>query len=369
MKIERYRFQNGKWSSPPSPAPSGSLVFAFGCRRIADTSEAWEGLDTIARNGTLIGCSTAGEIFDAEVEEESVVVAALTFAHAEHRVASAKVEGPVASFLAGQSIAAELQREDLRAMVVFGDGVHVNGSELLRGLSAELSGEVVIAGGLSGDGDRFESTWTLLNDQRNQKEVVACGFYGESLHVRSVSGTGWDIFGPSRRVTRAEGNVLYELDGRPALELYDRYLGDLSAALPAAGLLFPLEIRKERVIRTIRGIDREAGSVTFAGDIPPGREVRLMKANFDRLVQGAEDAARELRSLADRPTFTLAISCVGRKLVLRERSEEEVEATLEMLPSGSSQIGFFSYGQLGPGEDGRCRLFNQSITLLALQEQ
>ena len=203
--------------------------------------------------------------------------------------------------------------------------------------------------------------------------VCAAGLYGERLSIGHGSRGGWDNFGPERLVTRAHANVLYELDGRPALELYKEYLGDLASGLPATGLLFPLALRThadddKSLVRTILAVDEATQSMTFAGDVPTGSLVRLMRANFDRLIDGASAAA----ALAARPdegeTLAIAISCVGRRLVLGERAEEEIEATLEALPAGTRQVGFYSYGEISPYGQGSCDLHNQTMTLTTIRE-
>jgi hypothetical protein len=176
-------------------------------------------------------------------------------------------------------------------------------------------------------------------------------------------------------ITRSEGNVLFELDGRPALDLYKQYLGERADELPAAALLFPLSLRREddaeRVVRTILSIDEEQQSMTFAGDMPEGAFAQLMRANFDRLVDGAADASCDARTSLGQAAgqiMSIAISCVGRRLVLGERAEEEVEATLEALPERTSQIGFYSYGELSPHASGPCQLHNQTMTLTTICE-
>src|SRR5262249_28678903 len=174
--------------------------------------------------------------------------------------------------------------------------------------------------------------------------VAAVGFYGDHVQIGHGSQGGWDIFGPERLVTRAHNNVLYELDGKPALELYERYLGDRASALPAAALLFPVALRtsewdSEPIVRTVLAVDEAQQSMTFAGDLPEGSRARLMHANLDRLVQGASHAAAGGAPVATPDgTLAIAISCVGRRLVLGERTEEEIEATLDALPLGSQQV-------------------------------
>jgi hypothetical protein len=205
--------------------------------------------------------------------------------------------------------------------------------------------------------------------------VVGVGLYGESLRVGYGSQGGWDSFGPARRVTRSRGNVLFELDGESALALYKSYLGDHASALPGSALLFPLLLEDpcggDGLVRTVLAVDEEAGSLTFAGDVPVGSQARLMKANFDRLIDGACSSASATSRGLDGTHAELAIliSCVGRKLVLRQRIEEEVEAVREVLPR-AVLAGFYSYGELCPqGSLGSCELHNQTMTITTLAEE
>ncbi len=261
-------------------------------------------------------------------------------------------------------------------MLVLSDGHYVNGSRLVSGLNAVLPDSVVVTGGLAGDGDRFERTWVLKDGRPHSGLVSAVGFYGEHVKIRHGSKGGWDIFGIERRVTRSEGHVLYELDGRPALQLYKEYLGERAAGLPATAMLFPLALRADpsdtkSIVRTALDIDEANDAMIFAGDIPQGYLAQLMRANFDRLIDGASEAALMTRNgdPPNSPILSIAISCVGRRLVLGERSEEELEATLDILPERVQQIGFYSYGEISPYATGHCDLHNQTMTLTMISEE
>lgn len=325
-----------------------------------------------------MGCSTAGEIHGCEISDASMAVAAVRFDHTPIRTAHAAVHSPIDSYAAGHAIAAQLREPSLRGVLVLSDGLNVNGSELVKGLNDTLGEAVVVTGGRAGDGTHFKRTWVLKDRTPQSGYVTAVGFYGDHVRLGHGSKGGWDKFGPERLVTKSIGNVLYELDGRPALQLYKEYLGDRAAGLPATGLLFPLAIRTSQaegkvLVRTILAVDEATQSMTFAGDIPEGVFAQLMRANFDRLIQGASEAAtltfdHHNGSPSDSPTLSIAISCVGRRLVLGERTEEEIEATLEILPKGSRQIGFYSYGEISPYKSGACDLHNQTMTLTTIAE-
>jgi hypothetical protein len=386
MEIALVAFHADRGWSAPLPALDGpqTLVVVFGASRYLDDPAPLLEARAALSQAQWIGCSTAGEIFGAKIYDDSLALAIVRFS-AEKTTRLRGMIAPIAaateSFATGAAIGAALAGEGLRGVFVLSDGLKVNGTELVRGLSSGLPAEVVVTGGLAGDGDRFARTWVLGGDAAPRVDhVAAIAFYGDDVRIGHGFKGGWDAFGPRRTVTRSAGNVLFELDGRPALQLYKEYLGERASGLPATGLLFPLALSGEdagrTIVRTILAIDEATDALIFAGDIPTGARAQLMKANFDRLIEGAEAAgegARATLGLAggEAPVggvLTLAISCVGRRLVLGERCEEEVEATLEALPAGAQQIGFYSYGELSPHASGGCELHNQTMTLTTICE-
>jgi hypothetical protein len=380
MKLVTYSYEGGSgWKVRPSADldSASTLVMAFGATEVIDKPEALDDLRATFPRSLVVGCSTAGEIHGTQIHDGSVSVAVASFDKTRLGYAQASVESAAGSRAAGEALARSLVGPELRAVLVLSDGLNVNGTELVGGLNAVLPDGVVVTGGLAGDGDRFKRTWVIAEGGARSNVVTAVGFYGDDVRVGHGSKGGWDIFGPERLVTRSEGNVLFELDGRPALELYKSYLGDRAAGLPATGLLFPLSLRsnddkdQKRLVRTILAVDEATQSLTFAGDIPTGSRAQLMRANFDRLVEGAADAAIMTGAADDAqgPVLSVAISCVGRRLVLGERTEEEIEATLDALPPGAQQVGFYSYGELSPFASGRCDLHNQTMTLTTISER
>jgi len=370
------------WTSPrgwPAALPDldspSTLVVAFGDRSLEAEREPLDELLAAYPESVITGCSTSGEIAGTRLCDSAVSVAIVRFERTRLVRAAADVRVASGSATAGSALASQLNAADLRAVFVLSDGLQVNGSDLVRDLVGGLGADVVVTGGLAGDGDRFERTWVIDNGELRAGRAVAVGFYGESLEVGYGSQGGWGIFGPERTVTRSEGNVLYELDGKPALAVYRRYLGDLASGLPATALLFPLAVRSERegeqLVRTVLAVDEEAQTMTFAGDVPQGWLAQLMRASPGRLVDGAATAAGMSAPIAANggPTLGIAISCVGRRLVLGERTEEEIEATFESLPERSELVGFYSYGEIAPGATGFCDLHNQTMTVTTLAER
>ena len=354
---------------------AGTVLFIFAGTRCQVLEQA---LGDLRRNFPLahwVGCSTAGEIFGRTLNDDSLVVAIVRFAKTRVRSLQERIAPGSGAFEAGRNIARALVEPDLKGVFVLADGLAVNGSELAKGLAGELPAGLPVSGGLAADGDRFGGTWVIADRVPQAEHVVAVGFYGDHVGIACNNQGGWDVFGPEREVTRSAGNVLHTLDGQPALALYRKYLGERAGELPAAGLLFPLAIRNEQeadglTVRTILAIDEAEQSITFAGDIPQGGFVRMMRANRDRLIDGATGAADGVcpASGTAGETLCIAISCIGRRLVLGQRCEEEIEAVLDTLPQPCRMVGYYSYGELSPLSSGRCDLHNQTMTLTLIWE-
>lgn len=353
------------------------LLLVFGAVDYFRDTGLADAVRAVAPQAALLGCSTAGEISPAGVADGSCVITALRFADSRVRAASTVLDGMGDSGAAGQRIGEQLAGDGLRAILLFGPGVAINGSALVDGVAGVVGQEIPITGGLAGDGGAFRETFTVDAAGTANSRVVAVGLYGDSLFFTHGSYGGWEPFGPARKVTRCVGNVLYELDGEPALAVYKRYLGEHAAGLPASGLLFPFAMlgaqRDELgLIRTILGVDEASGSLTLAGEIHQDGYLKLMHASTDRLVGGAEQAAEAaLSGLAGAvPTLALLVSCVGRKLVMGGRVDEEVEAVVEMLGRHAVPTGFYSYGEISPfAPAGACRLHNQTMTVTCFGER
>jgi hypothetical protein len=371
------------WTAPGGWQPTAGqglgataqLVLLFGSRELLQSGQCWGEARARYPGARVVGCSTAGEIAGTRVLDDSVVATAVAFAHTEVRVGRVSLSEFGSSEEAGRALARSLEPAGLVHVLVLSDGLRVNGTELVKGLSEQLPRGIAATGGLSGDGSRFERTLVGVDGDVAEGTVAAVGFYGPRLRVGYGSLGGWDPFGPERVITRSRGNVLYEMDGCSALQLYKRYLGEHAAELPASGLLFPLSLRtadgEGPLVRTILAVDEAEQSLTFAGDVPEGAIARLMKANFERLIDGATAAARTSGDGIRGGTAQLAllISCVGRKLILKQRTEEEVESVRDVLGGGPVLAGFYSYGEISPfSASTRCELHNQTMTVTTFSE-
>jgi hypothetical protein len=383
MKLATFHYTNGKWSTPGFPALDSeqTLILVFAAPCFHDHPEPIQELSRQYPNSLMIGCSSAGEIFGAEVYDNSLSVAVMRLEKTLIRIVKAPNHNPDQSHETGVAIAKALDSDDLQHIIVLSEGLNINGTALTQGLNSTRK-KTIITGGLAGDGSQFKQTWTIYNGEILKNHVVAVGFYGNAIRIGYGSRGGWDVFGPDRYITRSKNTILYELDHQPALAIYKAYLGNMADGLPATGLLYPLAIRKKPedtkyLVRTILAIDEAAQSLIFAGNIPNGHVAQLMHANFERIITGAGKAGELAKSIlfhddkttAPGPLLSIAISCVGRKLLLGSRVQEECEATHEVLPPNTHQIGFYSYGELSPHSSGHCDLHNQTMTLTLIYEK
>ena len=361
----------------PLRAFDPDLVLCFGAHPYFRGGELHAALAAAAPRAVPLGCSGAGEILRTQVHDGTLAVTAIKFGQARCRGAATRIAGMADSSGAGERLGAALPHEGLRHVLVFGTGVHINGSALVDGLQSTLPVGTSISGGLAGDGGAFVETFTLGPEGSRSDQIVAAGLYGDALSIGNSSLGGWVPFGPARRVTRCDHNMLFELDGERALNVYKRYLGEYARGLPASGLLFPFELLRDNqessgIIRTILGVDDDAGSLTLAGDVPEGGYLKLMHASTERLIDAAEHAAQKLQPLSRRhkgPALALLVSCVGRKLVMGDRVDEEVEAVASVLGSSATVAGFYSYGEISASEFvGDCRLHNQTMTITWMTE-
>ena len=381
MRIQQVTIQ-GTDITPADVAPLASLqphlVLVFASLEAMQALDA-DRIRALIPQAQWVGCSTAGEISGQGVYDGSIVLTALQFDQPAFRVASVALAGMADSQAAGQRLATCLAHPDLRHVLVLGQGADINGSALVDGLTGTLGSAVVVSGGLAGDGGRFTGARVWGPDGISATSVVGIGFDGPGWHISHGSMGGWQRFGPVRTVTRSEGNVLYELDGERALDIYKRYLGDYAAQLPASGLLFPWSVlgsdaQAEGITRTLLGISEADGSLIMAGDIPQGGKLQLMHASVDALVdaaeQAAETASQDAQATSDQAALALLVSCVGRKLVMGARVDEEVEAVSQMLGQHTTLAGFYSNGEISPHiHSTNCKLHNQTMTITLLSER
>ena len=378
MNTALYKFSENVWSKHPKSQSfdddKANLVLCFGSKAMLEMDNIYSTVKSKFPDAQISMCSTAGEIYQDDVYNDSLVIVAMGFEKTTIEATTVNIKDYDSSFNAAIGLVKKLSKNNLAYVMVLSEGSLVNGSELVKGLSTQIDKDILVTGGLAGDGANFKSTLLGLNEQPKEGEIIAIGFYGKNLTVTHGSQGGWDFFGLEKRITNSSGNVLFELEGQNALELYKKYLGPESKNLPGSALLYPLSViipgATKPIVRTILSINEEDKSMTFAGDVPVGSQVRFMKANFTKLTNAASEAASQTTlNRKDQPDFALLISCVGRKLILDTKTDEEVKAVSRAFNNKTILAGFYSYGEISPfNEGGNCQLHNQTMTITSFYE-
>ena len=353
---------------------NAQLVLGFGSSALVSSEKCFLDIKNKFPNAEIALCSSAGEIYEDDVLDDTISLVAIQFQSTTIKTSEINIENFDSSYEAGKTLINNLPQKNLKLVFVLSDGGKVNGSELVKGLNISKKENVIITGGLAGDGKKFEKTFVGLNQVPQTGKILAVGFYGDNLVLSHGSFGGWESFGLERTVTQSEDNILYEIDGKNALALYKTYLGKFADELPGSALLFPLSVKfddnHKPIVRTILSIDNENQSITFAGDIPKGSKIHFMKANFDKLIDAASEAANSCLEMdKNKPKLAILISCVGRKLIMPNRIDEEIEAISEIFGSETMLSGFYSYGEISPlNPMANCELQNQTMTITGINE-
>lgn len=378
MIADQIIYQNQEWSGFDQlrqQPESYQLVLVMGDKSLISNPDIRDRIQKKFTSAYIPFMSTAGEIHNSQAHEGSLIAVALQFDKTPVQVVEKNIHDSVDSMELGKMLASSLKTEDLSYVMTLSCGSLINGEDLIRGMTSVLGNEILITGGMAGDGDKFESTAVGCLSEPREGNVVVIGFYGKHLHVSSGVKSGWAFFGPERTVTESDKNILYSVDGENALELYKRYLGDFANQLPSSALFFPIAILSDDsdvpLVRTILSVDEKNGTMTFAGNIPKGARVRLMRTNTEQIINNAGMAGAEAFSRNQEGTFAWVVNCIGRKLVLGAMANNEIVSICKNMKPDTLIAGFYSYGEFSrffyPGK--ACELHNQTVVVTLFDEK
>ncbi len=374
MKIDQLVYANNQFNGNVTLGEQAQWILVFGSGKLICQNELFDQIKHLYPKGYIMGCSSSGEIHSSQVEDDTLVITAVYLEQSTVVFSEFDLGQESDCFAVGKHVFESIDQESLKHVFILTEGLNINGSKLVEGMRENNHSQIPITGGLSGDGADFKNTYVLANAYAKSNQIVVAAFYGD-IQSGCASVGGWDTFGVERIVTKAHNNILYEMDGKPVLDLYKEYLGDLAKELPSSALLFPLSIRERdsgySYVRTILGVDEEKKSITFAGDIPVDSYCRLMKANTNNLIEGSRQAVELSREMIEgkHPDLAILISCIGRKLVLKQLVDEEVQVVKDLVGDETIITGFYSYGEISPyKKDTICKLHNQTMTITLLTE-
>lgn len=351
------------------------LVIVFGDRILLEDADVLQSLKQEFPYQDIIYGSTAGEIAGSHVLDESLSVTAIEFEKTKFIVKYANVlDFDKDEEKLGRALYKQMPHENLKHLFVVSTGNFINCSMLINGIEESMAKSIALTGGVCGDGNRFEKTVASYNEAPKEGEVVLVGFYGESLEVSYASFGGFQPFGPERTITKASNNVVYEIDGQSAIDLYNKYLAEKAENIMVSRLAYPLNViqpgKDYAIVRTILDIETTDGSIVLAGNCAQDSRAQLMMGSVHGIVQGAEQAAKyAMQGRKNNPQLAILVSCMGRKAIMGQRVEEEIELIQEIIGAHVPVTGFYSYAEMAPVHDRyECEVHNQTMTLTLFSE-
>ncbi len=323
----------------------------------------------------IVGCSTAGEISNVGLFEKSMVLTAIRFESSSSKVQIMNEKVSADQRQSGRNLGQKLKDKNLRGLFLFAPGVTVQGSALLHGVKEAVGPDALLLGGLAGDSGKFVKTAVFHNDQTYSDHIIGLGFYGENIDFSHSSKAGFRSFGGVRQITKANDHIVFEIDGQPALKVYKESLGKHADDLPSTGLMFPLALLNNQqsetgLIRAVLGVNEADQSINLAGDVDSGTFFKLMRAENQSLIGGAQGAAEKVSKNATSDSIGILISCVARRMVMGDAVEDEIDAALAELKNCQNVAGFYAYGEFGPFFSlVDCQLHNQTMTVNVISER
>lgn len=375
MKVDQFKLNENRLifnKQEIQNTAKASFVLLFTSRANLEQPSWMEHIRNHYPDVPIVSCSSSGEIYLAEILDNSVSAVAVQLEKTEVGFAFTNINQHANSFEAGQTLGKELNKTQLTHILLLSDGWIVNGSQLIDGLYSEIQKSVSISGGMAGDGANFSETMVGINNNIKPGNIVAIGFYGDHLQIGHGSHGGWNEYGDAMKITKSDGRIVYELDNKPALDLYKAHLGKDADGLPGTALLYPVSLtidNKQDLVRTVHSVDETNKAIVLGEPVENGVNLRFMRAKFDNPLQGVEKAATDVKTALSKPAeLSIIVSCIGRKLLLDQDIQKEIEITQSLIGDNTPTIGFYSYGEISTEHQQFAQLHHQMMTVTSMVE-
>lgn len=308
---------------------------------------------SLPKDTPLIGCSSYAEINRLTALTHSVSLLGSRRSTLRAKTVALPSDNHTA-FEMGQLAGRELAPFHPDLLILVPDVLTINATQALRGVQSILGRHFPIIGGAAADNGDFARTFLLHNGTLQGSGLVGLALKGP-LRLETAARSGYIPLSTPRTVTAMENeNILLELDGRPALDVYREFLGPRADEMPHVSVEFPIGTippgMKEApaLTRAVFKIDEQRRALILGGDIPTGEQLRILGASRKDVLAGAREAAEQAHQALPDADFALFFSCMSRKLALGPHYEEECKSALSLLPPEMPKLGFYTFGELSP---------------------
>ena len=325
----------------------------------------------------IFGATTAGEFIDGDIEEGSVTAMLLDINQAHFRIHFLETGVHTTHEDAMQIGVVGKETFVNPAFIIASGWLHVDGEEIPKGIIEGFGNEVSVFGGMAGDDLALEAPLAFTNNKGSSNGLLALIIDEDNIDVRGIATCGWKPIGTTKTVTKSNGNIVYTIDDKPALDMVMKYLGveiDLDSnkeVVTNISSYYPLQLERENmspVIRTAMFANKEDRSLICAGNVPPGSRVRFsLPPDFDAV----DTVVKECESLKDenqqQADALIMFSCISRHLSFGLMMSEEIERVQQVW--NAPMVGFFCYGEFGKSKTGKHEFHNNTCCVVALKEK
>lgn len=331
-----------------------------------------------AKHGVdVFGVSSASEIMsdgtsDDSVFDESCAGLLLDVPRSRYSIGIFS-GGDIPSFSLGET-AGEWASDTFErpSLLIGSSGMTADGEQLTKGILSKFSKPIPIFGGLAGDDLQLRETLVFSGNDSTTHGVICIAFDSDYITVQGMAASGWQPIGAPKRITKSEGNVVYEIDGVPVIDAYERYLGGMNnlttnSALAASN--YPLQLVRPEGYSVLRAglvVDTERNAIIYGGTVPEGSTVRFSTPPGTTIIKAAQQAMESFHNRQPDADALVLFSCKGRHNALGPGIEDEIEYFQKLWDVPLA--GYCSYGEIGYNEEGYCDYYNNTCVLVTLKE-
>jgi hypothetical protein len=321
---------------------------------------------------SLTGCSAAGTINgdDADESNFSVVVTVICSdeLHWTNGIATGLEDDPRA---VGQQVAQELLprlSSETIGLFVFPDGLTENFDYFIAGLEENLPNDQFLplwGGGAGNNFNAWAPTYQYCDDEVISDGVAYALLSGEAQTAWAISHSVIPI-GGERIVTRSEGNVIYEIDGKPATDVLKEYLPEDALTDERDWLQYAISLAlsfkapnymkdEEYVVRGIPQLNLTDGSIIVQSDVEEGTSIWFSSRDVEKITTGLDRMATQIQEQlgGEQPELVFQFECVTRgQLMFREQEKLRLlKRFRQSVGPDVPWVGFYTIGEIGPVEE------------------
>ncbi|MEO6403898.1 MAG: FIST N-terminal domain-containing protein [Ferruginibacter sp.] len=325
----------------------------------------------------IFGASTSGEFIDGEIEGGGCVILLLDMKLENFRIKFSET-GTETTFENAVQLGIKGKETFTNPAFIIASGwLSQDGEQIIEGITKGFGSDVPIFGGMAGDDLKLEGPVVFTNKNSSDKGLLGLIIDEDKVEINGIATCGWKAIGTTKTITKSEGNIVYTIDDKPALDMIVKYLGidiDFDSGkeiVTQIGAYYPLQMERENVapvMRTAMFANRQDRSLICAGNVPQGSKVRFsLPPDFDAIEKVVEECNELKNEKQQQADALIMFSCISRHLSFGILIKEEIEQVRQVWDA--PMVGFFSYGEYGKSKTGKHEFHNNTCCVVALKEK